>query len=82
MKTICIFSSGEQFIHGTTYTEGHAGEVLKLMPTAKCRVTYFALFSVQVELVLTDCHYPDGFDQGSVCIPGLHYQPALTKGPS
>lgn len=31
--------------------------------------TYFALFSVQVELVLADSHDPNGFDQRMAGIP-------------
>lgn len=45
-------------------------------------VTYFALFSVQVKLMLTDCHNPDGFNQRSVRIPGLHHKAALPKSSS
>ncbi len=44
-----------------------------------CMLTYFALFSVQVELVLADGHDPDGFDQWVTGIPSVDHQPRLAK---
>lgn len=44
--------------------------------------THFALLPVQVELMLANGHYPDGLDEGRVCIPGLYKQATLSKGSS
>lgn len=42
---------------------------------------HFALLHVQVELVLTDGHHPDGFNQSVAGIPGVNDQAALPKSP-
>jgi len=41
--------------------------------------THFTLFAVQVELVLADCHHPDGFDQRVAGIPRVDDLTRLTK---
>lgn len=41
--------------------------------------TYLALFSVQIELMLTDGHDPDGFDQWVTGIPCVDHQSRLAK---
>lgn len=41
--------------------------------------THFALFPVQVELVLTDGHHPDGFNQRVAGIPCVNNQTGLSK---
>lgn len=41
--------------------------------------THFTLFAVQIELVLTYCHHPDGFDQRVACIPRVDDLTRLTK---
>jgi hypothetical protein len=43
-------------------------------------VTHFALFPVQVELVLTYSHPPDSLDQRVAGIPGVDDQPCLAEG--
>ena len=43
-------------------------------------VTHFALFPVQVELVLTNSHPPDSLDQRVAGIPGVDDQPCLSEG--
>lgn len=45
------------------------------------RGAYFALLQVQIELVLTDGHRPDGFNQSVAGIPGVNNQTGLPKGP-
>ena len=45
-------------------------------------VTYFALLPVQVKLMLTNCHYPDGLDERRVRIPRLHKEATLPKSSS
>lgn len=45
-------------------------------------VTYFALFPVQVKLMLTNCHYPNGLDERRVSIPCLYKEATLPKGSS
>lgn len=45
------------------------------------RDAHFALLHVQVELVLTDGHCPDGFNQSVAGIPGVNKQTGLPKGP-
>lgn len=42
--------------------------------------TYFALLSVQVELMLANGHDPDGFDQRMAGIPRVDEQARLPKG--
>lgn len=42
-------------------------------------MTYFALLSVQVELVLTDGHRPDGLNQRVAGIPCVNNQASLSK---
>lgn len=41
--------------------------------------THFALLPVQVELVLTDGHHPDGFNQRVAGIPCVNNQPSLSE---
>lgn len=45
------------------------------------RDAHFALLNVQVELVLTDGHHPDGFNQRVAGIPGGNNHSALPKRP-
>lgn len=45
------------------------------------RDAHFALLHVQVELVLTDGHHPDGFNQSVAGIPGINNQTGLPKSP-
>ena len=42
--------------------------------------THFAFLPVQVELVLTDGHHPDGFNQRMAGIPCVYNQPGLSEG--
>lgn len=42
--------------------------------------TYFALLSVQVELVLANSHDPNGFDQRVAGIPRVDEKACLPKG--
>ena len=41
--------------------------------------THFALLPVQVELVLTDGHHPDGFNQRVAGIPRVNHQAGLSE---
>lgn len=41
--------------------------------------THFALLPVQVELVLTDGHHPDGLNQRVACIPCVNDKTGLPK---
>lgn len=41
--------------------------------------THFALLPVQVELVLTDGHHPDGFNQRVAGIPCVNNQTSLSE---
>lgn len=42
--------------------------------------THFALLPVQIELVLTDGHHPDGFNQRMAGIPCVNDKTCLSKG--
>lgn len=42
-------------------------------------ITDLALFSIEVELMLTDGHHPDGFDQRVISIPRIDHQTRLSE---
>ena len=62
--------------------EHKAGEGEDFVLIEMLLVTYFALLPVQVKLMLTNCHYPDGLDERRVRIPRLHKEATLPKGSS